>query len=309
MIKTHLPEIIKSERVTLKKHRLELADQMFSFVDRDRLRLREFLPWVDYVSTVQHEIDYIQTTHNRWDEFKHYDFGIYRNSDDQYMGNVGIHGIAWTDNRCEIGYWILGDYEGQGFMSEAVTALEKVCFEMGFHRVEIRCSSFNSKSAQVPRRCGYILDGILKQDVIENDNYRDTLIFGKLKNNDVYLKADFQIKSFATIRISAKDVAQSKEWYKSLFNCEPIEEIENFVSFKIAGTCFDIALADDKSPISTGGSVGYWQVDNLEKTLVRIQELGGKVYRGPLKVTEIQRAIVQVQDPFGNVIGFEGPVT
>ena len=123
-------------------------------------------------------------------------------------------------------------------------------------------------------------------------------IFGKLKNDDVYLKADFQIKSLATIRISVKKVAQSKEWYKSLFNCEPVEEIENFVSFRIAGTCFDIALADDKSPISTGGSVGYWQVDNLENLLSRVKELGGKVYRGPLEVAEIQKKIVQVQDPF-----------
>ncbi len=48
-----------------------------------------------------------------------------------------------------------------------------------------------------------------------------------------------------------------------------------------------------KSPLSSGGSVGYWQINELDG-LIR-------------KVPEIQRTILQVQDPFGNVIGLEAP--
>lgn len=58
-------------------------------------------------------------------------------------------------------------------------------------------------------------------------------------------------------------------------------------------------------PVSLGGTVGYWLVDNLDDLLEKIKKLGGKVYRGPLTVPKIQRAIVQIQDPFGNIIGFE----
>ena len=117
----------------------------------------------------------------------------------------------------------------------------------------------------------------------------------------------FAIIGFSTIRIFVANVALSKNWYKSLFNQEPIEDLENFVSFQINGTCFDISLADSQSPISTGGSVGYWLVDDLDKLLLKIENLGGKIYRGPLQVDEIQRSIVQIQDPFGNIIGFEAP--
>jgi predicted enzyme related to lactoylglutathione lyase len=117
----------------------------------------------------------------------------------------------------------------------------------------------------------------------------------------------FEIKSFTTIRISVTNVTESKNWYQSLFGQKPIEEIENFVSFKINDTCFDISLADSKSPFSTGGSVGYWLVDDMNELLRRVEEIGGKIYRGPLRIDEIQRTIVQIQDPFGNVIGFEAP--
>lgn len=118
----------------------------------------------------------------------------------------------------------------------------------------------------------------------------------------------FQIKSFSTIRISVSNVSQSRDWYKKLFNVEPIEDMESFVSFKIGETCFDISLMDAKSPLSPGGSVGYWLVDNLDGLMERVEQLGGKVYRGPLKVNEIHRTIVQIKDPFGNVVGFEAPL-
>lgn len=116
---------------------------------------------------------------------------------------------------------------------------------------------------------------------------------------------DYKIKSFATIRISVANVSASRDWYRALFGHDPIEDLENFVSFRINGTCFDISKADSKSPLSTGGSVGYWLVDNLDALLNKVDCLGGKIYRGPLRVPEIQRTIVQIQDPFGNVIGFE----
>lgn len=107
-----------------------------------------------------------------------------------------------------------------------------------------------------------------------------------------------KIKNFATLRLSVSDIKKSRDWYRSLFEIEPAEDLENFVSFKMGEIGLDITLADQKSPVSQGGSVG--------STIAHAIELGGKIYRGPLRVEEVQRRIVQIQDPFGNVIGFEG---
>lgn len=108
--------------------------------------------------------------------------------------------------------------------------------------------------------------------------------------------------------MTVTDVQESKKWYQNFFNTKPIEELDDFVSFEICGTRFDIITADIKSPTSTGGSVGYWQVNDLEALMERVKALGGIVYRGPLKVPEIQKIILQIQDPFGNIIGFEAPL-
>ncbi|MES2963809.1 MAG: VOC family protein [Bdellovibrionota bacterium] len=116
----------------------------------------------------------------------------------------------------------------------------------------------------------------------------------------------FSTESFATIRLSVESVADSKAWYEKFFSCGHIEEAENFASFKIAGASLDIVKADAKSPISKGGSVGYWLVSDIDNAIQHAISLGGKIYRGPLRVEEVNRVIVQIEDPFGNVIGLEG---
>lgn len=116
----------------------------------------------------------------------------------------------------------------------------------------------------------------------------------------------FTLIEFATIRMCVSDVANSRDWYRRFFGADPVEDLENFVSFKIANTLFDLAVVDAKSPLSKGGSVGYWFVDDLRAAIEHALSLGAKVYRGPLDVKEVGRTIVRIEDPHGNVFGLEG---
>jgi RimJ/RimL family protein N-acetyltransferase len=181
MEKKNLPEKIEASKVTLKRHSLETAAKMFSYVDADRERLGEFLPWVKDTKTVEDEIEYIKMTHEKWKMGTLFDYSIFEGEKGEYIGNVGLHTISWVHDRCEIGYWILGRFEGGGLISAAVSALEETCFDLGFNRIEIRCSSFNRKSAGVPKRLGYQLDGVLREDSREGGKYSDTLVFSKLR--------------------------------------------------------------------------------------------------------------------------------
>ena len=180
MERKKFPELIASARLELRKHVPELAETMYSYVDQDRARLRIFLPWVDKTLSVADSAAYINMTHSTWEKGTFFDYGIFERETGTYMGNVGVISISWQHDRCEFGYWILGRFEGKGFVAEAVSALEKVCAGLGFHRMEIRCSSGNQKSASVPKRLGYALDGTLKEDTIEHGAYTDTLVFAKL---------------------------------------------------------------------------------------------------------------------------------
>lgn len=137
MDKKSLSPLLEGSRIVLKKHEEGLASTMFSYVEKDRDRLGQFLPWVLFTKTVEDELNYIKHTHKCWDEKTLFDYGIFRKEDNVYMGNIGIHSIRWDYSRCEVGYWILGDFEGQGYMSEALRILEAHVFDLGFHRIEV----------------------------------------------------------------------------------------------------------------------------------------------------------------------------
>jgi len=179
-------EKIEGKKVILKKHNLSLATNMFSYVDQDRERLEKFLPWVFMTNSVKDEEDYILSTHKKWDEMSLFDYGLFRKEDDLYMGNLGVHTINWESNSCELGYWILGEFEGNGYMSDAVLTLEQYLFQQGFNRIQIRCSSINERSSNIPKRNQYQLDGVLREDAVELGEYRDTKIFSKTAGD--YLK-------------------------------------------------------------------------------------------------------------------------
>ncbi|MFZ4405246.1 MAG: GNAT family N-acetyltransferase [Pseudobdellovibrionaceae bacterium] len=183
LLKPKSPKIlIETERIYLRKHDLKQANIMFTHVNKDRRRLKKFLPWVDHVKTAEDEKKYIKRTHKGWKENTLFDFSIFRKSDLKYMGNIGVHSIKWDRFLCEFGYWILGEFEGQGYMSDAVKALESELFGIGFNRIEIRCNNLNKRSANVPLACGYTHEGTLRQDDIDMGKFRDTMVFGKLKN-------------------------------------------------------------------------------------------------------------------------------
>ncbi|MGV3523782.1 MAG: GNAT family N-acetyltransferase [Candidatus Sericytochromatia bacterium] len=182
MEKTSPPEQLSSTRLVLKKHNSELAEVMFAYVDGDRERLGQFLPWVAQTRSVFDEINYIALTHRLWENHEMFDYGLFRKSDGRYLGNLGVHSLAWSHARCELGYWILSEFEGQGYVTEAVAALEASLFGLGFNRIEIRCSDLNTRSGGVPERLGYQLEGVLRQQSFEMGAFRDTRIYARLQS-------------------------------------------------------------------------------------------------------------------------------
>lgn len=180
MEKRTLSEYITGERIILKKHTIDLAQTMFESVDKDRKRLEVFLPWVKNTKDVQDEIDFIKMIQKEWDKCQWFDYGIFSKSDNTYMGNIGVHHISWPHDCAELGYWLIGKFEGRGFISEAVKLLESELFGHGFHRIEIKCNPDNKRSKNVPLRCGYIYEGTLRQSFKNNSVYTDAQVYSKL---------------------------------------------------------------------------------------------------------------------------------
>jgi RimJ/RimL family protein N-acetyltransferase len=74
-------------------------------------------------------------------------------------------------------------FQGQGFITEAVAGITDFAIQqLGAKRLEIRCDSENERSAAVPRRLNFELEGILKNEDRHHltNELRDTMIFAKV---------------------------------------------------------------------------------------------------------------------------------
>ena len=112
------------------------------------------------------------------------------------------------------------------------------------------------------------------------------------------------------IYLFSKNVEESAKWYEQFLQLSQDKAeaiLGQFALIRISKIEFCFHKADEKSPVSTGGCVAYWEVDSLDETIQRAIECGGEIYRGPIQIHNEPRWIVQIKDPFGNVIGVEGP--
>lgn len=178
-----LQSTLKGSRITLKRTKpgKNMAEKMFALVDKNREHLRPWFPWVDATKTVADTIDYLSAKEKEFKANKKIEYGIYIGT--QYIGNIGIFGLNWTDHAGEIGYWIDADYQGKGYMTEAVQVLEKYFFEEHeLNRIVIRCSEHNGPSNQVAKKCEYTFEGRLRQASYSTflGAYYDTVIYSKL---------------------------------------------------------------------------------------------------------------------------------
>lgn len=111
------------------------------------------------------------------------------------------------------------------------------------------------------------------------------------------------------VYLFCKNVEESVAWYEQFLNFtqEQREAVKGqFALIKISNIEFCFHAADDKSPVSTGGTVAYWAVPNLNLAIEKAQRLGATLYRGPIQIHDTPRWMAQIKDPYGNVIGVEG---
>ncbi len=85
----------------------------------------------------------------------------------------------------EIGYWIAAGHQGRGYVSEAVSALIRVAFQLAkVRRVEIHCDPANARSWAVAARLGFRHEATLEARLASPDGWpRDRMIWTLLERD------------------------------------------------------------------------------------------------------------------------------
>ena len=178
-----MKDISISSTVTLKPLSLSDAADIFRVIDSERAYLGKWLPFVPYTKTVDDSVKFIESVFNTPDDTREIIFCIHHQN--AFAGLIALKfGPSDKANkRAEIGYWLSEKQQKKGIVTQSVSALLDYAFsELGLNRVQIRCAVGNIPSKNIPRRLGFLFEGIERDGELLSDNqFTDIEVYSTLK--------------------------------------------------------------------------------------------------------------------------------
>lgn len=165
-----------NDTINLRQIERNDAQELFQLIDDNRQHLETWLTFIPFTKEVKDTISFIEFVLESNDE-------VYTIRDlDKIIGLLGFKGTHLNNGKTEIGYWIAEKYQGKGVVTLATKKLCKHAFlHKNINRIQIKCAVGNTKSSNIPKRLGFILEGIKREGERKNENtFRDLEVYSLL---------------------------------------------------------------------------------------------------------------------------------
>ncbi len=162
---------------------VELRYQKISDAERfyEILNNPDFEFFEVHVDSVEEEREWLRKNSKKRKEGLEYNYAIIYEG--EVVGACGIMIDQHREHIGEIGYFLDRSYWGYGITTKAVKKLEKIAFEeLGLLRLQILMEPENIASVKVAEKCGYSEEGLMKKAYLRDDEYRDCLLYAKVRN-------------------------------------------------------------------------------------------------------------------------------
>ncbi len=182
------PDSFDTERLTIRAPRPGDGAQVAQAVRESLAELRPWMPFAQEEPTVEGNEAWVRQGAADWIARKDLPMLLFLKGASTLVGSSGLHRFDWNTRRFEVGYWARTRFVGQGYITEVVNDITQFAFtHLKAHRVEIRCDVKNVRSAAVAKRCGFRVEGILRNDDLGVDgDVRDTMLFSKISPTEFH---------------------------------------------------------------------------------------------------------------------------
>ena len=103
-----------------------------------------------------------------------------------FLGAIGLNSIVREHAKGEIGFWLMPEHQGKGYISEALPIILEHGFgAMGLHRIEAEVETENQASAKVLRKLGFAHEGTLRDRERKNGRWISLDVFAKLNDQQI----------------------------------------------------------------------------------------------------------------------------
>jgi ribosomal-protein-serine acetyltransferase len=157
-----------------------MAQIIFEAIDKNRIFLGRWLPFVDQTKSVTDTEAFIKSIID-----KHYSerddiYSIWYKG--QFVGLIGFKETDRINKKTELGYWMVEEFQGKGIMTKSVSKLIDFAFRnLAINRIQIKVAMGNIKSAAIPKRLKFQFEGIERNGEKHSDRYLDLEVYSMLK--------------------------------------------------------------------------------------------------------------------------------
>ena len=113
-----------------------------------------------------------------------YQFASETLDESRFIGKCGFTRVNWKNRVAEIAI-LIGekDCRGKGYGTDAVQVLCRFGFEeMNLHKLKAVVFDFNESALRCYEKCGFVREGLLKEEMFREGRYHDVAVLGLLRN-------------------------------------------------------------------------------------------------------------------------------
>jgi len=171
--------MFEGKLVRLREYRKEDIPLKLSYINDPEI-LKYLEPGIPYPVTLNEELKWLDSISAFRDTYR---FAIEAVTDSNYIGDCGVSSIDWKNSIASVSIFIgSGAYRGKGYGTEAMKLLISFLFnQVNINKVRLSVYSFNERAIKSYEKCGFKIEGVLRQEIFRNGEYHDIIAMGMLK--------------------------------------------------------------------------------------------------------------------------------
>jgi ribosomal-protein-serine acetyltransferase len=158
------------------------AEEIFAVTDKNRARLRPYMPWVEGTTCAEHTRSFINRALQCMANKTEIQWGIWYCG--RCAGTIGTLPIDYSHKKAEFGYWLGEEFQGKGLMTAAGKAMLACLFNvLDLNRAELSIRTTNTRSRAVAGRLGFCLESIQRQAIWSEGKPVDMACYALLRQD------------------------------------------------------------------------------------------------------------------------------
>ncbi|WDV46434.1 GNAT family N-acetyltransferase [Clostridiaceae bacterium M8S5] len=167
--------MIETERLKLRLLEKDDLNSVFEIYSKDEITKPYGMYPIENIKKANKFLDTLM---------KDKEHGIVLKSTNKVIGTIGVVGVSEKNKRCEIGYVLLPEFWGKGYMTEAVNSFVRFLFNASdINRIETFIHPDNIASCKIVEKTGFVREGLLRQRGIVRGKFQDYYLYSILRED------------------------------------------------------------------------------------------------------------------------------